>query len=83
MSCPLAHETLALAMRAASIFFLERRDSNHRTNMAVTAVDGYESAQESEYINPVGFHPTRPPIDLQAGGIEYPALDANLVQRAG
>ena len=46
MSCPLAHETLALAMRAAGIFFLECRDSNHRTNMAVTAVDGYESAQE-------------------------------------
>ena len=44
MSCPLAHETLALAMRAAGIFFLECRDSNHRTNMAVTAVDGYESA---------------------------------------
>jgi len=63
MSCPLAHETLALAMRAAGIFFLECRDSNHRTNMAVTAVDGYESTQESECINPVGFHPTCPPID--------------------
>jgi hypothetical protein len=24
----------------------------------LTAVDGYESAQESECINPVGFHPT-------------------------
>ncbi len=82
MSCPLAHETLALAMRVAGIFFLECRDSNHRTNMAVTAVDGYEGAQESECINPVGFHPTCPPIDLEACGIKHPALDANLGQQA-
>src|SRR5947208_9505950 len=50
--------------------------------MAVTAVDGHKGAQKSQRVDPVGLHPTRASIDLQAGRVKYPALDTNLGQRA-
>jgi hypothetical protein len=82
MACAFADQTLTLPMRPACIFLLDRWHAHDSADVAFSAIDRDQGAQECQDVDPVGLDATSPTIDLDAGGIEDTAFDAELGQRS-
>src|SRR5215469_256044 len=81
MAGTLSDQALTLAMGGtASVFLVDRGHPRNGAHVALT-VDGDESPQQGERIDPIGLHSAGPAIDLEACRIEDAAVDPDLGQR--
>jgi hypothetical protein len=65
----------ALAMGTASVFLFDRGHPHNGAKVALATVDGDESPQQGEQIDPIGLHSAGPAIDLDACRIEDAAVE--------
>src|SRR6516164_2733215 len=81
MASTLSDQALALAMGTASVFLFDRGHPHNGAYVALATVDGDESPQQGERIDPIGLHSAGPTIDLDACWIKDAAVDPDLSQR--
>ena len=66
----------ALPATTPCILLRHARHPDHAADPALAAIGRHQRAQQPRRIQPIGLGAARPPVDENAGGIEYPVIDA-------